>query len=150
MRKTHTPKDVGCFAELNVLVGNDFDPIAPWVEKIEKAARQWLDACLGKGLADRLLVINDEPEMPAIVAGLFSPFLQGEELITEIDKGGTCTPSPELEVKQAAIKDKGLFDVADLKRDMVETYRPSFLCHCHGPASLRFWWMWGGDSAIAN
>src|SRR5262245_37055670 len=138
MRKTHRPKDVGCFAKLNVLVANDFDPIAPWVEKIEKSARQCLNACVGKGLADRLLVINDEPEMPSIVAGLPSPFMQGEELIAEIDEGGTCTFSPKFEVKQAAIKYESLLNVADLERDMVETYRPSFLCHCHGPASLWF------------
>jgi hypothetical protein len=75
------------FGELDVVVADDLDPVAPGIEKIEKAPGQRLDAGLGQGLAHRLLVIDHQPEMAPVIRWLSAALLQREELIAKIDEG---------------------------------------------------------------
>ena len=88
MRQPHAAQHMRRLCELDVVVADDLDAVAPGVEEVQKAPRQRLDACRGQRLAHRLLVVDHQPEMPAVIGGLPAALLQGEELIAEIDESG--------------------------------------------------------------
>ena len=86
MRQAHAVQNVRGLGELDVVIADDLDAIAPWIQEIKKASGQRLNSRCGEGLAYRLLVIDDQPEMTAIVRSLSAALLQGKELIAEIDE----------------------------------------------------------------
>src|SRR6185436_15851313 len=118
MRQPHPAQHVRRLGELDVVVTDDLDAVAPWVEKIKEATGQRLDARLGQGIAHRLLVIDDQPEMPAVIGCLPAAVLQREELVAQIDEGRILALAAQLEVEQPAVEGQRLFDVADLERDV--------------------------------
>ena|SRR5262249_29132013 len=112
MFKPHAAQHVRRLAELNVLVADDLDAVAPGIEEIEEPAGQHLDPGCRERLAHRLFVIDDQPKMSPVVARLLTTLLQGDELVTKIDECGLFALSSQLEVEQAAVKRQGLFDIA--------------------------------------
>jgi hypothetical protein len=62
MRQSHAAQDVRRLGELDIVVTDNLDAIAPWVEKVEKRAGQRLDACFGQRLADDILVSTTSPK----------------------------------------------------------------------------------------
>jgi hypothetical protein len=86
--------------------------------------------------------------MPAIIRRLPPALLQREELTAKIDEGRVSALAAKLELEQAAVERQRLFDVADLKRDVVETDCARFLCFGHSTLH-NFSFMWGADRASA-
>jgi hypothetical protein len=84
-------------------------------------AGQRFDTGSGQRLADRLLVIDHETEMAAVVCRLFTTLLQREELIAEIDEGRCLALAAKLEIEQAAVERQSRIDIADLESDVIET-----------------------------
>src|SRR5262249_53712412 len=135
MREPHSAQHVRRFGELDIVVANDLDAIAPRIEEIEKWTGQWLDTRCGERAAHRLLVVDHESEMTAAVGRLGAALLQREELVAQIDERRGLALSAQLELEQTAVEGQRLLDVADLERDMVETDGARFACFRHG--SLR-------------
>src|SRR5262245_60085379 len=121
MRQSHATQHVRRLGELNIVVADDFDAVAPRIPKVEKRAGQWFDPGSGQLLADRLLVIDHETEMAAVVGGLLTPLLQREELIAKIDERCCLALAAQLEFEQAAVERQSRIDVADLESDVIET-----------------------------
>src|SRR5262249_6146673 len=111
------------------------DPIAPGVEEIEEAAGQRLDAGCRERAANRVLVVDHEAEMAAVVGRLLTALLQRQELVAQIDEGRGLALAAQLEIEQAAGEGERLLDIADLESDMVETDGARLPCFRHG--SLR-------------
>ena len=87
MRQSHAAQDVRRLSELDVVVADDLYSVAPRVEEIEKLTGQRFDASLRQRAADRLLVIDHESKMTAVIGGLGAALLEREELITQVDEG---------------------------------------------------------------
>src|SRR5262245_27027652 len=131
MREAHAAQHVRRLRELDVVIPDDLDAVAPGIAEIKEAPGQHLDPGLRQRLAHRLFVIDDQAEMPAVIGGLPTAFLQGEELIAKIDESRVLALAPQLEFEQAAVERQCLFDVADLERDVIETNRARLLCFSH-------------------
>src|SRR5215468_6181747 len=84
--EAHAAQHVGGLGELDVVVADDLDAVAPGIAEIEEAPGQRLDAGLGQRLADRFLVVDHQPEMTAVVGRLRAALLQRDELVAEIDE----------------------------------------------------------------
>ena len=133
MRKAHAAQYIRRLAELDVVVTNDLYPVPPRVKEVEKPSGQRLDARIGQRPANRLLVVDHQPEMAAIVGALLAALLERKELIAEIDESRRCAFSAQLELEQAALESERLLDVTDLERDMIEADGAcfSFLRHAN-------------------
>jgi hypothetical protein len=107
------------------------------IKEIEKAPRQRLNASFFQGHAHRLLVIDHQPEVPAIIGRLPAALLKGEELVAEIDESSIFALAVQLEVEQPAIKCQRLVDVADFDRNVIEADRAGLLCFGHGSLHIR-------------
>ena len=81
MRQSHAAQHVRRLRELDVFVADDLYSVAPRVEEIEKLTGQRVDAGLRQRTADRVLVINHEFKMTAVVGSLGVALLEREELI---------------------------------------------------------------------
>jgi hypothetical protein len=83
MRQSHAAQHVRRLRELDVFVADDLYSVAPRVEEIEKLTGQRVDAGLRQRTADRVLVINHESKMTAVVGSLGAALLEREELILD-------------------------------------------------------------------
>jgi hypothetical protein len=101
MRQSHAAQHVWRLGELDIVVTDNLDAIAPWVEKVEKRSRQRLDPGIGQSLADCIFVVDHKSEMAALVSRLSSAFLHCEELVAEVDEGRSAAFAPKLEVQQS-------------------------------------------------
>src|SRR5262249_33190769 len=72
----HTAQHMRSLSELDVVIANDLDAVAPRIEEIEEGSRQCLDPGLRERCADRLLVVDHKAEVATIVTGLSAPLLQ--------------------------------------------------------------------------
>src|SRR5216684_3776048 len=99
MRKSHAAQHVRRFGELDVVVPDDLYAVAPWIEEVEKTAGQRFDAGRGQRFADRILVIDHEPKMPAVVGALGAALLEREELVAQIDEGRSIALAAKLKVE---------------------------------------------------
>src|SRR5262249_39115122 len=135
MREPHAAQHIRRLGELNVVVADDLDPVAPRVKEIEEAAGQRLDPGRRERAANRVLVVDHEAEMAAVVGRLLTALLQRQKLVAQIDKGRGLALAAQLEIEQAAVEDQRLLDIADLESDMVETDGARCSCFRHG--SLR-------------
>ena len=79
MGEPHSAQHGGGFGELNVLITNDLDAVAPWIEEIKKRPGKDRYARLGKGRADGFLIVDNEAEMPTVVRALGTPFLERDK-----------------------------------------------------------------------
>src|SRR5262249_37736001 len=132
MGEAHPAQHVRRLGELDVVVADDLYSVAPGVAEIEEAAGQRLDARRRQRAAHRVLVVDHETEMTAVVGGLGAPLLQSQELIAQIDEGRGLALAAQLELEQAAVKGQRLLDVTDLEGDMVETDGARFSWLRHG------------------
>src|SRR5262245_9500350 len=139
----HPAQHVRRLGELDVVVPDDLYSVAPGVAEIEEAAGQRLDPRRRQRAAHRVLVVDHESKMTAVVGGLGAALLQRQELIAQIDEGRGLALAAQLELEQAAVKGQRLLDVADLEGDMVETdgARFSWLRHGGSP-TIRAVIMW--------
>src|SRR5262249_4806060 len=128
MREPHSAQHVRRFGELDIVVADDLDSIAPRIEEIEKWTGQRLDAGRRQRAAHRVLVVDHESEMTAAVGRLGAALLQREKLVAQIDERRGLALSAQLELEQTAVEGQRLLDVADLERDMVETDGARFPC----------------------
>ena len=87
MCQAHAAENMRRLGELDVIVADDLDAVASRVEKVQKAPWQDIDACSGQGRSNSLFVIDHQPEVPTIVAGLLTAFLKSKKLIAQIDEG---------------------------------------------------------------
>src|SRR6185295_1200328 len=120
MRQSHSTQYVRRLGELDVVVTDDLDPVAPWVQEVEKWAGQRLDPRVGQRFPDGILVIDHEAEVAAVIGGLRAPFLKRKELVAQVDEGGRVVLAAKLELEQAPVEGQGLLDVANLERDVIE------------------------------
>jgi len=70
--------------------------------------------------------------MAPVVSGLGTTFLERQELIAQIDEGGSSALAPQFKVEQSTIEGQSLADVSDFERYVVETNRTRFFCIIHG------------------
>jgi hypothetical protein len=70
MHQSHAAENVGRFGELDIVVADNLDAIAPRVEKVEKRAGKRLDPRVGQRLADGILRSNYlRAKVPSLLAG---------------------------------------------------------------------------------
>src|SRR5690606_32817523 len=119
VRQPPATKHVRRLGELNVVIADDLDAVPPWVEEIQKAPRQRLNASFLQGRAYRLLVIDHQCKVPAVAGRLPAALLKGEAAVTEIDEGSVFALAAQLEVEQPTVEFQRLVDVADLDRDVI-------------------------------
>ena len=74
-----------------------------------------MDPRLGQRFADRILVVDHKSKMAALVSGLSTALLQCEELVTQIDEGGSGALAPQFEIEQSTVEGQSLFDITDLQ-----------------------------------
>jgi len=117
--------------ELDVLVADNLDAVAPRVEKVEKRPWQRFDPDVSQRLADGIPVVDHKPKMTSIVSRLSSAFLQCEELVAEIDKSRSAALAANLEVKQLTVKGGSLLDITDFQRYVVQTNGAHLLSFGH-------------------
>src|SRR5215831_1719122 len=79
VRQTHAAEDVGGFGELDVVIADDFDAVAPRVAEVEERSLDRSNAGGIQGGARRLLVVDHQAKMTAIVCRLFAALLKGDE-----------------------------------------------------------------------
>jgi hypothetical protein len=99
MGQSHAAQHVWCLGELDVLVADNFDAIAPRVEKVEKRTWLWFYPRISQRRADGILVVDYKPKMTSIVSRLSSAFLQCEELVAQIDKCRSAALAAEFELE---------------------------------------------------
>jgi len=121
MRQSHAAQHVRRLGELDVVIADNLDAVAPRVEKVEKRAGQRLDSRIGQRLADGILVVDHKPKMAAFVSRLSTALLQCKELVAQIDEGRTAALAPKLEVEQSTVESQSLFDITNFERYVVET-----------------------------
>src|SRR5436190_6401472 len=118
---THTAQDRGRLGELDLVVLDDLEPIAPGIEEVEPAAGEDLHAGLLQRRADGGLVVDHQPEVPVLVRRLGTVGRERDELVAEVDEGHPrFDPAPELEREDATVELEGRVYVAHLERDVVE------------------------------
>jgi hypothetical protein len=110
MRETHATQNVGRLGELNIVIADDLDAVAPRIAEVEEAAIYWGDASSQKSAPGRLFIIDNKTEMAAIIRGLRATLLKGDELVTQIDEGHTITLATKLELEETAVKGQRLLD----------------------------------------
>ena len=98
--------------------------VAPGVAEVEPAAGLELDAGVYECLAGRLLVIDDEAEVPRLIGRLGSSGRQRDELVADVDEGHAPCAAAKLEVKDPAVELEGVLDALDLERDVVDADEP--------------------------
>src|SRR5262245_34310878 len=76
MRQSHSAQDVWRLGELDIVVADDLDAVAPRVEEIEKPTGQRVHARVHQSATDGLPVVDHESKMTAIVRGLGAPLLE--------------------------------------------------------------------------
>ena len=78
MVEPHAAQHVGCFGELNVLIINDLNAVAPWIVEVEERSFKLCEACLSKSTTSGLLIVDNRTEMTTLVGRLLAP-LFGEQ-----------------------------------------------------------------------
>src|SRR5215211_5724950 len=86
MREAHSAQHVRRLGELDIVIADDLDSVAPGVKEIEKRARQRLDARGRERAAHGVLVVDHETKMTTVVRWLRAALLQGQELVAQIDE----------------------------------------------------------------
>ena len=124
--QAHAAQNMRRLGELDVVVADDLDAVAPRVEEVQEAPGKDLDASSGQCCAHSFLVIDHQPEVSPIVAGLLAAFLKGKKLIAQIDESGVLALAAQREFKQAAVEGQSLLDVAHLERDVVQSNSAGF------------------------
>src|SRR5262245_37695102 len=99
----YTLEHVTCFRELDVVIGHDFDPIAPRIAEIEPLV-DTLEAKFFQSSAHRFAVIDDKAEVTLVVGPLGFAEAQLNKLVTHVDEGVVIAFSAELKIKDRTIE----------------------------------------------
>ena len=83
--------------------------------------------CDDQRFANRLLIVDNQSEMAAVIGGLSAALLQGDELVAQIDEGRSIALAAKLEFEQSPVKGQGLFDVSDFERYWLKPTARAFL-----------------------
>src|SRR5262245_9947371 len=143
MGEPHPAQHVRRLGELDVVVADDLYSVTPGIAEIEEAAGERLDPRRRQRAAYRVLVVDHETKMTAVVGGLGAALLQRQELVAQIDEGRGLALATQFEVEQATVECQRLLDIADLESDMVETDGARFFCLRHGDSpTIRAVIMW--------
>ena len=121
MGQPHAAQHVWRLGELDVLVADNLDAVAPRVEKVEKRGWQWLYPRVSERLTDGILVVDHKPKMTLIVSRLSSAFLQCKELVAQIDESRSGALAAKLEIEQSTAESQSLLNITDFQRYVVET-----------------------------
>src|ERR1700730_7556595 len=77
MRQTHAMQHIWGLGELDVVVADDLDAVAPGIPKVQKGTINSGDTSCLECHAGRLLVVDDKAEMATIVRRLLAALLKG-------------------------------------------------------------------------
>jgi hypothetical protein len=94
--------------ELNVVVPDDLNTVAPRIAEIENRPWEQIHDCMGQRSPNSFLVVDKEAEVTSIVRTLVIAFLERNELVAEIDKHYVLALASQLEVEEPTI----ILDVA--------------------------------------
>ena len=95
--------------------------VAPRVAEVERGWKRDLHAGRLQLSAQRVLVVDDEPEVTVGVGRLRSSAREREELVAHVDERHRLAgAAAQREVEEAPVPGERLVDVADLERDMVD------------------------------
>src|SRR6202042_3575549 len=92
----------------------------------QRAARVDVLAALLERLAQRLLVLDHEPDMAAAVGGgvaVGRALAQGQELVAEVDPGHRGVTAAEREGEVQPVPLERLVEIIDLEGDMIDADR---------------------------
>ena len=123
------------FGELDVVIADDLDAIAPRIAEVEEPAGNDVHTRIRERRANGFLVVDDEAEVSAVVGALCPPFLEREELVAEVDEGSGVAPAAQGEVEQATVERQRLVNVTDLEGNVIEADGRAFLAS--GMATLQ-------------
>src|SRR5919197_2359430 len=126
--KAHAVQDVVGFRELDLAVLDHLDVVAPRIAEVDRAARLDVDARVLQSAARRLLVVDDEAEVPVRVGRLRAAGGERDELVAHVDEGHPAGAPAQLELEDAPVELERLLDIAHLERDVVQADEPS-TCH---------------------
>src|SRR6056297_1946587 len=118
----HAGQDAIGFRELDVLVSDDLNAIAPRVPEIKETVRHDIYTHLFDAPLDKRLVRDYQAEMTVRVPRLLVDFRQSEELIAHIDKRHGLALATQFEVEERAVKGERLFNVTNFERDVIDTH----------------------------
>src|SRR5260370_21199340 len=119
---------MGRLGELDVGIFDDFEPVAPGIEKIEELTLDHPGAGRLRQLYDARTVVDDEADMAALDA--LMPVVGHprdiDELVAQVDEGVALALAAQFEIEDSPVPFERLVDVADLDRDMVDADEPWF------------------------
>src|SRR2546428_5067788 len=121
MRESHAAQHIRRLGELNILVADDLDAVAPRVEKVEKRSREGLDSRVAQCFAGGFLIIDYKSKVTPIVGGLRATLLERKELVSEVDEGHRIAFASKFEIEQAGVESQSRFDVTHFEGDMIES-----------------------------
>lgn len=120
--ETHAAENVVGLGELDALIADNLDPIAPWVIEIEKPAGHDFDTHLIEHPSHGFLVVDHQPEMPVLITRSVFDLRQGDELIAKIDERHRVAFATKGELQNLAVEFEGLVDIANLEGNMVDAH----------------------------
>src|SRR5262245_45332851 len=99
----HTLEHVRGLGELDVVIGHDFDPVAPGIAEIEPLV-DTLEAKFFQSSTHRLTVIDDKTEVTLVVGPLGLAEAQLNKLVTHVDEGVVVAFPTKLKIKDRSIE----------------------------------------------
>src|SRR5262245_31462463 len=112
MCQPHAAQHVWRLAELDVLVADNLDAIAPGIAEVEERPRQRLDARFDQRLMDCIFVVDHEPEVATVVWRLAMSPLKREELVAKVNKRHILAFPAKLEFEYSSVKRQRFLDIA--------------------------------------
>ena len=99
MLQAHAAQDIGGLGELDVVVADDLDAVAPGIAEIQERPRKRIHACIEQLSADGFLIVDNKAEVTSVVGALAAAFLERDELIAEIDESRALALASQREMK---------------------------------------------------
>ena len=99
MREAHAAQHVCRLGELDVVVADDLDAVAPGIAEIQERPRKRIHACIEQLSADGFLIVDNKAEVTSVVGALAAAFLERDELIAEIDESRALALASQREMK---------------------------------------------------
>src|SRR5258708_39114623 len=97
---------------MEVFVADDLDAVAPRIEEVEERTGNDLHAGVRERLLHRLLVVDDEPEVAAVIGALAAALLPREELVAQDAERVRLAATAQHEPEQLSVERQRLVDVA--------------------------------------
>jgi hypothetical protein len=126
VREAHATQDIGGLGELDIRVVNDLYAVAQGSRKSRKGPSSKRTPAAWSALRAATLYRRRQDRMTAIVGRLFATLLERDELVAQIDEGHGVALAAQLEGKESTVERQRLFNVGNLKRDVVETHQAGF------------------------